>query len=361
MLKKAMKIFEERVSVNILCKVALVVLIVYLIINTYGFWGHGLSLFITILQPFVVGFALAFIIHPIIEYFDKWRIPKALTITMLWVTIILGTILLILFLLPAIYNRTVDLAASLVGGVKGISDYLMQIGTFQDFSLVNSITDYINSFVEDLNTIIPQIVGALPNVMSKTVGVITNVTFSIIIAIYMCIDYNRICTFIMRVFTFLHPSASFYIHEINQDVGVYIRSLFILMLIKFIEYSTFYYLIGHSDWMIIGVLMAFGIFIPYIGGTIGNVIGVITGLTMAPIRVVLLLLGIAILSNLDAYVIAPKVHKKRSDLGVILSLFAVFAGGILYSGMGIMVSIPLTIAIKSFYETYRERHAKKTN
>ena len=129
------------------------------------------------------------------------------------------------------------------------------------------------------------------------------------------------------------------------------------MLIKFCEYACLYFLVGHGDWLIIALLTAIGLIIPYFGATIANCIGILTALTLSPIRFITLLIGIALLANLDGYVIGPLVHKKRSQLGPLVSIMVVFAGGIIAGVVGITIGIPLALAIKSIYEIYEEEHA----
>lgn len=72
-----------------------------------------------------------------------------------------------------------------------------------------------------------------------------------------------------------------------------------------------------------------------------------------------LIIGIMILSNVDAYVISPLVHEKRSAMGPLITLFAVFAGGVIMGAVGIMVSVPAAIAIKTAIEVYEQKTDRK--
>lgn len=85
-----------------------------------------------------------------------------------------------------------------------------------------------------------------------------------------------------------------------------------------------------------------------------------TGLTLPSSNLAALIIGIIVLSNVDNYVISPIVHEKRSALGPLITLFAVFAGGVIGNVVGIMVSVPLVIAIKTTSELYQQRHEHST-
>ena len=96
------------------------------------------------------------------------------------------------------------------------------------------------------------------------------------------------------------------------------------------------------------------------GGTIANIVGILTALSLPPLSIFILIIGICVLANVDAYVISPMIHEKRSDLGPLLTLLAVFAGGVLYGAIGVMMSIPIAIVLKSMSQVYHEHHKNDT-
>ena len=77
---------------------------------------------------------------------------------------------------------------------------------------------------------------------------------------------------------------------------------------------------------------------------------------MATPNLIALIIGILVLSNVDNYVISPIVHEKRSSLGPLLTIFVIFAGGVIYGPIGIMISVPVTIIVKTGLEVYKSKH-----
>ena len=339
MLKRFLKKIDQRFSIYTLCKVICVLLILFLLIKTQVVWGSWYRMLRSILQPFIIGFVLAYVMHPLVEFLEK----KVFLIVML------------VMLMPVLYDKINEFMTSMIDGVVWISNKIKTLGNMKDFSLVNSITNNIVNILQSYDDWVPQLVSSLPGLMNTVLNVVTNVLFSIIIAIYMLFDFERIKRGLRKFVHLFFKNSDIYLHEIDQNVTVYLKSLIILMLIKFIEYSAFYFMIGHQDWLIIGLLTSFGVIIPYLGGTIANSIGIITALTLPPSNIVALIIGIMILSNVDAYVISPLVHEKRSAMGPLITLFAVFAGGVIMGAVGIMVSVPAAIAIKTAIEVYEQK------
>ncbi len=363
MFRRFLKQLDDQINLKLLSKIVLVLLIVYLLKMTFPLWGNWLSMLKSIITPFFMGFLIAYIVHPLIVWMEKKGINKTLAILIFWICIIILIVLLCLVLMPMLYDKISGFISNLIWGVHWISDKIIQYGDFENFDLVDSITNSITKYLSSYDAWLPNIMNSLPGFMNSFLNVITNALFTVIIAIYMLSDFERVKGYICKFARMFYEKADPYLFKIDEEVSVYLKSLLIIMAIKFVEYSLFYFLIGHEDWVIIGLLTAVGQLVPYLGGTLANSIGIITALSLSPIRIFFLIAGICVLSNVDAYVISPLIHEKRSSLGPLVTLFAVFAGGVVYGALGIMFSIPLAIAIKAICEVYARdpKHQKMTN
>lgn len=354
MFRRFLSKLDAQLSVQRLLKVIGVLLILYLLKVTSNVWGNWFSILMSIVQPFLFGFLLAFIIHPLIEWLERKGISKNISIIAFWILVIVLFVLLCVVIMPVVYDKLIGFMGNLITGVEWIGDKIVQYGEIENFDLVENITKTITDYLSAYETWMPKIMSSIPAFMNSFLNIITNTLFTIIIAIYMLFDFQRIKNIMFHFFSFFHPKASKYLYKIDEDVSVYIRSLLILMIIKFCEYSLFYYVIGHEDWLIIGFLASLGLLVPYLGGTLANSIGILTALTLSPMRIFFLIAGICVLSNVDAYLISPMIHEKRSSLGPLVTLLAVFAGGVLYGAVGIMFSVPVAIAFKAICDVYKE-------
>lgn len=361
MFKKLLQKFDEHCSLYTLLKIIGILLIMYLLLRTQIVWGSWLNTFLAITTPFIAGFVLAYVMSPLVEHLKTKGISKNFSIFMIWVILIVVIVLLMIMLVPTLYTKVNSFITSVIEGIQWIVNKIKEVGRFKDFSVVNTIQDNIIKLLEGYDNWLPQLLGSLPNVMSTLLGYLTNILFTIIIAIYMMFDFERIKRSIKKFVSYLIPSGNEYLSAMNKNVYVYIKSLIILILIRLIEYCAFYFLVGHPDWLIIGIISAIGTVIPYIGGTLANAIGLLTGLTLDTPNLIALIIGILVLSNVDNYVISPIVHEKRSSLGPLLTLFVVFAGGVVYGAIGIMISVPITIMIKTAWELYHQRQQEESH
>lgn len=357
MLKDLLKRIESTLSSTILHKIIAILLIVFLLQLTSQIWSHCFQVLWQIFKPFVWGALIAYICYPLIAYLKQKKVNSSIAIGAIIVGIVGFIVLLVLTVVPMLYSKIADLFVSLASSVEWISDLLKSNAQLQDFSLIDTFSNQLITFFMGYEKWLPQVVSTIPSWMSSILGYFTDVLFTIIIAIYMMSDFERIQNTFTKVACWFFGDIKVYLSEINESIHVYINSMALVLLIRFVEYCLFYYLIGHSDWLVLGVLSALGAIIPYIGGIAANAIGILSGLMLPMERIIFMLIGIVVLSNVDNYVISPIVHQKRSALGPLTTLLAIFAGGMIGNMVGIMLAIPFVLAIKTIIEVYQERHS----
>ena len=357
MLKKIISKIDEILCIKSLLKVVLVLLILFLLQETDRVWGTWFNVALTIIKPFVYGFAIAYVVHPLVEWMEQKKVKKSLSVFLIIISFIAMLVLLFMVLVPMLYDKTLDFFNSLAYAVQWITDFVTEVSESGNMMVVEQLSNTLLDAIRSYQSWLPQFVNQIPSIFMNLVSTVSTWTFSLLLSVYMLVDFERIKDGIRKFFAFFNSDSQRYLTAIDNNVGIYIHSLLLLMLIKFCEYACLYFLVGHGDWLIIALLTAIGLIIPYFGATIANCIGILTALTLSPIRFITLLIGIALLANLDGYVIGPLVHKKRSQLGPLVSIMVVFAGGIIAGVVGITIGIPLALAIKSIYEIYEEEHA----
>lgn len=351
--------FQENFSLTKLLKILIIILIFYFLSITNHVWLKWIDELFVIILPFLIGFAFAYIFHPIIRQLETFKISKKITIPILCIVIICALSWLLMTLVPLLYDRIIGFINSLIGGISWLSNWYMEVSGNDPSPIINSITNEALSYLNDSKLWIPNITILLPQIVNNIMRIITNAVFSVIIAIYVLFDYDKIKRQIYHIAHFINDELPRYVHAVDQNLSVYVRALVILMIIKYVEYGILYFAIGHQDWLIIALLTSIGLLIPYFGATLANGIGILTALTLPTQNLVILIIGICVLSSVDAYIIAPFVHSKRSLVPPLWTLFSVFAGGMLLGPIGIMISIPVFMSCRVVLRLLMEKQSDK--
>ena len=359
-IKRVKKLFEKDLSLARLLKVLVILLVVYLLSLTTSVWGTILHKAKIVLLPFVIGFAIAYIVHPLVEFLERRKISKKISIPIIVMLLILLFVWIVITLLPLIYNDAINFITSMSDAIGKIYAWYLETND-NPSQLVEAATNTFIAFLNDYKSWFPNLPVLLPQVINSIIEFFTNSILAVIVAIYVLFDYHKITTSILSISNSIHEDIPIYIGGINEEVSVYIRSLLILMVIKFAEYSLLYYVMGHRYWMIMGVLMSVGLLVPYFGATLANIIGVLTALTMSPMNVVLLIIVIAVLATVDGYVISPLVHARKSQIKPLWTLFSVFLGGTILGALGVMLAIPAYMSIREIFRIHRRKVEEQNN
>jgi predicted PurR-regulated permease PerM len=314
-------------------------------------WSGVLHKIIDIVLPFIIAFALAYILHPLLEKLESKGVPKPLSLAIVGVTIV-GFISLILWLLipnllPVMFDQTTSLFSSLIKFVQDLSSKY-------DVNLVG-LKDAISDISSNItNSLGKTISDGFINIVNQSLGIISKLIIIIIVTIYFLSDMHHIRdSFEHFLETRKNKKTLKYFRKLDEAIHSYVNAFATYALIIFIQYTTLYYLIGHPNYLLLGFLCALGILIPYFGGLIANIIAIITASVISTKLLILTIIVSLIFPNIDGYFTSPRIYRKSNKVPTLLSIFAVFTGGALYGVTGIILALPITIILLTTYRFYR--------
>lgn len=341
---------NKDVSARLLMKIVLLLVIVWLCIQTAAVWGWIANRIWTIICPFVIGFVIAYILRTPISWGEKHHIKRGVMVAICYIVILLFFAWILSSIIPLLLSRMSDFINSIISGVNWLYDKYNTLADNSTQSVwVKEIVVNATDSLRDLGSLVPELSNSIPEILNSAIGTITNGIFALIISIFMCIGWDKIRYEIIRLSRRISRTCFECVLAVNDQVSSYIRSLLILMVIKFFEYSIVYLLIGHTDWMILALMTSISLLVPYIGPTIVNCIGILTALTIPGGRVILLIILIIVLSQVDEYVIAPLVHSHNTAVTPLWALFSIFASSALLGVPGLIIAIPAFLAIRVVY------------
>lgn len=346
---------QENITLASVLKILGILGIVYLLSLTSHVWLSIIKTVFKILLPFIIGFVIAYIMNPLVNRLDRKGISKKIVIPLLFIVLIVILVLLVFTVGPMVYTRTASFINSLIQAVDKLFEIYKENSTSNTNVLIQTVYQQFNVLLNESKNWLPNLSVVIPQIFSGFIGFLTNALFAVIISIYFLLDYEKITKYIDRLSEKINPDLTKIFHLIDQRIGIYLHGLLILMIIKFVEYGILYYLIGHKDWIVLALLSSISLLVPYFGGTVANLIGILTALSLPTPNIICLVIGILLLSNVDAYVIEPIVHMKNSRIRPLWTLFSIFAGGILFGSIGVMISLPVYMILRVIIEFYRDK------
>lgn len=338
-----------------LINIAIIFFIFFLIYQSSKFWLMILTKIITIITPFIIAFAIAHALYPLLKWIKKKGIPKVISIAII-VLIFLGFIVLIISqVIPIIFEQAIGLSSSITKFIHNISSqYDINLGTLQ-----STLADSLNNIIKKLGEYVSN--GAFA-IINKSISFISNFIIIIFVSIYLLIDMDKIRSFIKNYLLATNKKKFKYIKLLDYEISQYFNGLSKVIIWQLFEYTIIYYLIGHPHFLLLGILAAITTIVPYLGAMITNIIALITAFVISSELFIFTIITIVILSAIDSYIVAPKIYSGTNKIHPLLIIFAVFTGGIIAKIPGIILALPLTIILLNTFKFYRhDIYAKLKN
>lgn len=327
-----------------LVNILLIILIICLLYWVNGLWLGIVGKIIQIVFPFILAFAVAYALYPYQKKLENIGFPKWLSVGVLYFIIIGLLIALLILFVPLLYDQLVLFLSNISAVVTDISSkFEVDLGVLQStISNVSSdILKNVGKYISD---------GAI-NIVSSSINVITSIAIIIIVSVYLLLDMDKIRKYIKKK---LKNRTYKYVSRLDNEINNYFTGLLKNMLIQCIEYTVVFALIGHPNYLILGILAGITNIIPYFGAFIVNATALIIASVVSTKLFILTIIVCIVCPNIDSYIISPKIYGRTNKLHPLINIFAVFAGGILGGLWGIILSLPIAIIIIATFKFFKE-------
>lgn len=320
----------------------------------------------TVLTPFLIGWLLAYLLHPIVNFFQyklkfKSRLLSVLTTLILFFGGVTGIIIL---LAPQISREILKMASLIQDFTQNFN-----VDSILPIAWQNEIARYFTSIdiIELINNpnimaitkkVAPQLWGLLNNSLNFVFGMMV-VVVVLLYLIFILKDYERITNIIPRIIPENYRELITGIFEdIEEGMNKYFRGQALIALIVGVLFSIGFLIIG------LPMAIAFGIFIgvlnlvPYLQ-TVAIVPGMFLfilkasepGHTLGGVLLSVFIVFIVIQSFQDL-VLVPKIMGKVTGLKPAVILLSLSVWGSLMGIIGMIIALPLTTLIISYYKRW---------
>ena len=353
-LKKLQQFISSKRITHTLLNLMIVLVIILLIITTNDLWIGLLNMIWLVSRPFIVGFAIAFVLNPFINFIDKYLKKRAVSVILTYLAVFAILILIILLVIPLIYESIFEMYPTFNAGLKEIGRFIQNNFNYDISSLTSYIEKSVYQFFND-----PTVLDATIDVLNQVLVNLTNFIIYVILAIYMSNIFNSIRQTIKNIAIKIDCNLPIYLKEIDLSLVQYVKAFFIGAIAQAITTMIMYVLIGHPNWLILGVVSGVSSIIPYVGPIIANCLGLITSLGMQSSTIIFLCILIFIQSIVMSYIITPRIYSSRIDLSILWVLFGILSGSSLFGIVGMIIAMPLLVSIKIIYQVYKEHNQDK--
>lgn len=320
----------------------------------------------SVLVPFLVAWLIAYLLYPIVTFIQyKCRVKSRILSIIITVLLILGIIVGGCYLIiPPIIEEMGHLKDIIVEYVTTDSTVASVSGEVQNYIKhnidINEITKAltvqdVSQFMEEK---VPQFFSFISSSVSAIVGFIASL-IAIIYLFFILVDYELMAE---GLFKMLPKDKRSIVHDIMLDLqkgmNGYFRGQSIIALCVGILFSIGFLIIGFPLAIPLGLFIGFLNLVPYL-----QVIGFIPTIILSLLKaydtgqsfwgiILSALIVFAVVQAIQDWVLTPRIMGKVTGLNPAVILLALSIWGSLLGFVGLIVALPLTTLIVSYYKRH---------
>jgi len=313
----------------------------------------------------MISFLIAYILAPLVDYFEGLGIPRSLAVTGVTLGILAEVVIGLIFVVTTVANQLDQLQASqdqaMVGQVEQILNSLPPVWQTRLIELLRVEVDASGSSLDTQQVIEASmkrleelIIGQSNQIIGATRGLFSAFINGIII-LFTSFFFLSGGRKMKKAFMRSIPNRIFepilvLLDGIDQQLGDYLRSRVIQTGIIAAVCMVGYVILGLPLAIILGVIAGLANLIPYIGPFLGAIPAIIMVLVGSRFGLGTSLGGIAIITVgvqiIDTALITPLLIGKSVELDPITTVVVVLVGEQLLGLIGMLMAVPLTAMLK---------------
>ena len=306
--------------------------------------------------PLVVSLFLYYMLNPVVKLLTKFKIGKfrlprgiaSLLVVLLLILLVVGAFMA---LIPSLVNELTQLIKWLPTATKDTQAWIVQLshhpmlervdlkGLYNQYS--SQVAKYAQALLASLSSSAGTLIGAV------TKAVVIAVTVPVML-FYMLKDGNRLVPSVQRLFSQRHgEEVANLLHQMNATLSAYISGQAIECLFVALATSIGYFIIGQPLAIVLGLISGITNMIPYIGPYIGIAPALLVALTVAPEKIIWVIVVVIVVQQIDGNIIYPNIIGKTLNIHPLTIIILLLAAGNIAGITGMILCVPFYAVVKT--------------
>ncbi len=324
------------------------------------FWAAG-----SLVAPFVLGLAFAYLLSPAVAWLAGRRVPRALGIVLVLVPFLAILIILVALLLPAIQRQVVQLASKLPVLFGRLADWIDRLRT--SFLATNqgllteaqaaklrglSGTDLVAIVQDRWQDILRAAWGGIVGIgkgVTLALSILEYVVVVPVVTYHLLNNWGKITAWVEgQVPPGQRAELLGFVGAYDDQLGRYVRGQLTEATLVATLTGVGLVAVGFPGAVLVAVAAGLGNLIPYIGLPLSLIPVVILALASGSIGTSLLQLLVVFgaVTLLDQVLLGPRIVGGAVGLNPVWVMIALALFGLLLGFVGLLVAIPLAVLVK---------------
>lgn len=355
------------------------------------FFGHRVlqsfsRKFLSALAPVLYGAFMAYLLAPMVNYFEELFLPKgktlekgkrtsmslrALSILLTWAIIGVLLYLLASVLLPELYKSIFQLITNAELYYRTISGWIEHLLETNP-ALEQWVVTQLNTYYTDINTwltkeVLPQAQTVMAAAAGGVVGAISflkNLLVGFIVSIYLLATKELCAAHARKVVYSLCPQDKVHwvlrgVHKVDDIFSGFVRGKLLDSLIIGILCFICCSILKFPYTPLVSVIVGITNIIPFFGPFLGAIPSTFLILLVSPMKALYFVIFVLALQQLDGNVIGPKILGDKTGLSSLWVIIAILIGGSFFGLPGMFFGVPVCACLYSAATFFVEVRLRK--
>lgn len=374
-----------RLAVTVYCSLLLAIII----IGQFDKFSGIVSSVINVLSPLMVGFTMAYLLNPVLRFFEtkvlrfikNKRALRCVAILFTYVSLFFFVIGIGFIVIPQLSKSISEFITpqnadeiskfdsykyAFIDYVNAILNDLKESDIISDKIDATVILNFINDKFSSGRTVLEEIVRYLANNIESFLIIPKNILLGLFISFYALFTKERLAAQAKKLakavlseekyqktyhlFSFTHSTFGGYF------TGVVVDAI-IVGVITFLALAVF----GIPNASLIAVLVAVTNIIPIFGPFLGAIPSGIIIFIAEPSKVIVFIILILIIQQIDGNIIAPRILGNSTGISSLAVIIAIIVMGSCFGFIGMFIGVPVFAVIIALFKEIIEEKLKAKN
>jgi len=329
----------------------------------------------TILIPFAIAFIIAYVLDPLVDFFERRKVPRVLAILIVFILIIATSILMFRFVFIYIIDELRQFGTIFPNYVTGIYDYVSS--KFDENSMQN-LEQFLNlnAIIENLQTsqVVETLLEYLTGLASQIWNLFALLIGGVIVVMYVFFLLRDIDRFRSRWMLYIpikyRDTVQMFVRDTYHYTVTFFRGQLIIVTILGVLFAIGFSIVNIPLAILVGLTAGFLNLIP----NFGTLVAIFPAILLAIGRAeelnslnqvafggffnnhVSLIGGVflvfLVVQIVQDFILVPNIMGKRTGLRPATILFSVFVWGKLLGFLGVILAVPLTCLTKVYFTRF---------
>ncbi len=321
----------------------------------------------TVLIPFAIAFIIAYLLDPVVDFFDNMKMPRILSILIVFALIGMVFFVVLFYGIPYIYNELISFGEVLPNYIENFYSFVQEkISIVSDETFTSGYFNTIyTGLLENIESsgFIQKILGYLTNIFSQIFSVfyiLVGVVIVIMYVFFLLRDIDRI----KERWEFYIPeryreSVKLFLREVYYYTSHFFRGQLTIVSILGVMFAIGFSIVDIRLSIIVGLMAGFLNLVPNFGTLIAIVPALLLAVGRAAedgsdplIRIGGILIVFLVVQAVQDIILVPTIMGKKTGLRPVTILISVLIWGKLLGFLGIILAIPLTCLTKVYFSRF---------